>query len=607
METPHQKFYLNCSEKPLIKNESKLSDILEINPNPKYLLSPKACQGILRRAEKRGKELPKILQAALEKQASYVENEKFSYIGDTEFKPMVENTCGDTTDTLTKENDTPSLLDINGGLISADAMRGYIKEKNVSHKKQKKVKNHNKGQDNPNDLISNEQTINQNQVCFGISSFDSNAMKSPNPHSGIYEANTTRTLDNNGGNPACNQGGMAIVSSPNNLNQNVEKEEGFIADAERGTDKTIGFHLTQDPISKEELANAISCGSKQGQCTNGVLTISSKQQSMAIQSKKSAPLSANDFKEPQVVVHNQAEPNCYDLRISSDGTKNWRAHCYETNISRSLDTGGENPDSNHGGVAIIQEKAIAIDRTSILGGKNLDRGVQLDVEVNSTLTSNGPGAVYKEPVVCLEGNGCRPSHKGDGYKESEISYTLNSTEQHGVCHTYRKKGHPQNSEQGQGWEETHINDTLNVFDNCEGRTPTLILENHPADSRVKIKEDGVVQTLSGRMGTGGGNVPMVLEGCSSAEITNEPISMTTEMTPKVDTEGTAFSLRSRDSKDAQTACYGLDRAAYNQGKNAKYDFKVEEDIAQPLMARGPGAVMSTQNPIVVDKNEKEVE
>lgn len=46
-------------------------------------------------------------------------------------------------------------------------------------------------------------------ICYGICSYDSNAMKSSNPHSGIYEADTTRTLDLNGGNPACNQGGCA--------------------------------------------------------------------------------------------------------------------------------------------------------------------------------------------------------------------------------------------------------------------------------------------------------------------------------------------------------------------------------------------------------------
>ena len=38
----------------------------------------------------------------------------------------------------------------------------------------------------------------------------------------------------------------------------------------------------------------------------------------------------------------------------------------------------------------------------------------------------------------------------------------------------------------------------------------VAIENHPNDSRVKIREDGTVQTLSGRMGTGGGNVPMCM-------------------------------------------------------------------------------------------------
>ena len=49
--------------------------------------------------------------------------------------------------------------------------------------------------------------------AYGISAFESNAMKSDNPHSGVYEAETSRTLDCGGGSPACNQGGMAIVES----------------------------------------------------------------------------------------------------------------------------------------------------------------------------------------------------------------------------------------------------------------------------------------------------------------------------------------------------------------------------------------------------------
>ena len=49
--------------------------------------------------------------------------------------------------------------------------------------------------------------------AFGISSKDSNGMKSANPHVGFYEANASRTLDGNGGNPSCNQGGIAVVES----------------------------------------------------------------------------------------------------------------------------------------------------------------------------------------------------------------------------------------------------------------------------------------------------------------------------------------------------------------------------------------------------------
>ena len=48
-------------------------------------------------------------------------------------------------------------------------------------------------------------------IPYGICSYDSNSMKSSNPHSGFYEAETSRTLDNNGGNPACNQGGVLVV------------------------------------------------------------------------------------------------------------------------------------------------------------------------------------------------------------------------------------------------------------------------------------------------------------------------------------------------------------------------------------------------------------
>ena len=59
---------------------------------------------------------------------------------------------------------------------------------------------------------NNDQTVFQPKA-YGISSFSSNAMLSGNPHSGIYEADTARTLDTSDQSPAKNQGGIAVLES----------------------------------------------------------------------------------------------------------------------------------------------------------------------------------------------------------------------------------------------------------------------------------------------------------------------------------------------------------------------------------------------------------
>jgi DNA (cytosine-5)-methyltransferase 1 len=54
----------------------------------------------------------------------------------------------------------------------------------------------------------------------------------------------------------------------------------------------------------------------------------------------------------------------------------------------------------------------------------------------------------------------------------------------------------------------------------------VAIENHPADSRVKISEDGIVQTLPSRMGTGGGNVPLVMNERQYALTVGEDVANT---------------------------------------------------------------------------------
>ena len=69
---------------------------------------------------------------------------------------------------------------------------------------------------------SNDQTLFVPK-CYGICAKDSNSMKSDNPHSGFYEAETSRCLDANGGNPSCNQGGMAVVAVQGSMIGRAEK------------------------------------------------------------------------------------------------------------------------------------------------------------------------------------------------------------------------------------------------------------------------------------------------------------------------------------------------------------------------------------------------
>ena len=61
-------------ESPSEENASRLSQILEDSPPPKYSLSAKAVVGILRRANKRGKSLPTELRLALQNQSGVMVN-----------------------------------------------------------------------------------------------------------------------------------------------------------------------------------------------------------------------------------------------------------------------------------------------------------------------------------------------------------------------------------------------------------------------------------------------------------------------------------------------------------------------------------------------------
>lgn len=117
--------------------------------------------------------------------------------------------------------------------------------------------------ENVSGTLRAEEHGHQLAVVYGISAYESNAMKSPNPESGIYEADTTRTLDNNGGNPACNQGGMIVLEG--NGSRDSHRGDGYKESEISYSLNTVEHHAVcvgngqMDNITMKSIANGLDC------------------------------------------------------------------------------------------------------------------------------------------------------------------------------------------------------------------------------------------------------------------------------------------------------------------------------------------------------------
>lgn len=81
---------------------------------------------------------------------------------------------------------------------------------------------------------------------------------------------------------------------------------------------------------------------------------------------------------------------CYDVRFTSEGTKNVRANVYQTYVSRTIDCGGNSPDRNQGGLAVV---SYGIGREAFNQGKNAQYSISVEEETEPTIVAKGPGAV----------------------------------------------------------------------------------------------------------------------------------------------------------------------------------------------------------------------
>ena len=83
------------------------------------------------------------------------------------------------------------------------------------------------------------------------------------------------------------------------------------------------------------------------------------------------------------------DTRCFDVRFTSEGTRNARQNCYETDTSRTIDTGGNSPDSNQGGVAVVAVQGSMIGRAD----KNGPQGSGINEDVSFTLNATDRHAV----------------------------------------------------------------------------------------------------------------------------------------------------------------------------------------------------------------------
>lgn len=137
---------------------------------------------------------------------------------------------------------------------------------------------------------NNDQTVFVPKV-YGICSKQSHAMLSDNPHSGFYEADTSRCLDRSGGNPTCNQGGMAVVAVQGSMIGRTEKN----GPQGSGVNEDVSFTL--DAADRHAVAYCMTTGTY----------------AQALE-EQSPTLMARDYKDPPVV--NETEPEYIVRRLT---------------------------------------------------------------------------------------------------------------------------------------------------------------------------------------------------------------------------------------------------------------------------------------------------
>ena len=292
----------------------------------------------------------------------------------------------------------------------------------------------------------------------------------------------------------------------------------------------------------------------------------------------------------------------------------------------SLSAGGSGPS------VIINTSDSCIKQEPVLLESNQNHAtIQTDGISTALPASMGEGGGYV-PMVAIEGNGTRDSHKGDGYAETETMYTLNTVEQHAVA--YAVESHAQDARYNVGdtnqtlganmehdpanggpvlCSDVHgfqaggagvnegcvVQSTVYSIDQGAGKSgcnfdvnkaPTLttthggepvVLNDQGGDNaplvfgrQHDVTDDDITPSLCAKMGTGGNNVPMVME----------PVSI-----------GNGQTNQSIGNKAGSLNCMHDQQAIITNGQKIIGNQYVSEGKVIIQETRGPGAVFENHS------------
>lgn len=248
------------------------------------------------------------------------------------------------------------------------------------------------------------------------------------------------------------------------------------------------------------------------------------------------------------------EPEVYGIcSMGSNSMKsnNPNSGFYKADVAKTLDTTGTDPTCNQGGNVVVQEPVYCIqgnciDRADTAGCN----GKGWKEDVSYTLTT------IDRPAVAYAVHSVRENGSGDVWL-ADVSSTLTTGGDkigQGYSGVLIEALEPP-SEKSSAAFAYQVGPKNPYFPYNEELSPKLVanqkmgvlIENHPADSRVKISDDGICQTLSARMGTGGGNVPLVMEQPALCATTGYFMGCDEEVVP---------TLLARDYKDPKIVLKG---------------------------------------------------